>query len=91
MGPVCSETTKEVMLQDEISLILQKIGGKLMSIPKTGSAIDALPMLHIRTDWLTGLGLPEPKTMQDVLAIAEAFTKKIRTGTARMIPLGWPS
>lgn len=78
-----SPVTKNVMLQDELSFNTGKVGGKLMSLPKTGSAIDALPMLYVRMDWLNKLGLPEPKTMQDVLAIAEAFTKRDPDGNSK--------
>ncbi|MFD3260032.1 extracellular solute-binding protein [Paenibacillus lentus] len=70
-----SPITKEIMLQDEASFNTAKIGGKLMAIPHTSSAVDGLPILYVRTDWLEKLGLPEPQTMQDALAIAEAFTK----------------
>jgi len=50
------------------------VDGKLMGLP--------LPMVHpaettnvlyIRMDWLKNLGLPEPKTMQDLLEIIRAF------------------
>jgi putative aldouronate transport system substrate-binding protein len=78
-----SPLTKSIMLQDQASFNTAKIGGKLMALPHTSSAIDGLPMLYVRTDWLTKLGLSEPKTMQDVLAIAEAFTKKDPDGNGK--------
>ncbi|WP_168120918.1 extracellular solute-binding protein [Paenibacillus sp. HB172176] len=48
--------------------------GKLYAIPQTTGAVDTAHVLWIRTDWLTKLGLSEPQSMEDVLAIAEAFT-----------------
>lgn len=50
------------------------IDGKLMGIPKTASFIEGAKYLWIRTDWLDALGLKPPQTMEDLLAIAEAFT-----------------
>ena len=37
--------------------------------------------LFVRTDWLKELGLPEPKTMDDFIKIAEAFKTKNPGGT----------
>ncbi len=51
------------------------INGKLMAIPEGGGSIDSSPMIWVRTDWLKNVGLEPPKTMQDVFAIAESFTK----------------
>lgn len=50
------------------------IDGKLMGIPRTASFIEGAKYLWIRTDWLDTLGLKPPQTMEDLLAIAEAFT-----------------
>lgn len=71
-----SPVAKSVLQQDMKSFNTAKIGGRLMAIPQTASAVDGLPILYVRTDWLTKLGLSEPKTMQDVLTIAQAFTQK---------------
>lgn len=78
-----SQTTKDIMLQDETSFNTAKIGGKLMALPYTGSAIDSLHMMYVRQDWLKKLGMSEPKTMQDVLAIADAFGKKDPDGNGK--------
>ncbi|WP_110931886.1 extracellular solute-binding protein [Paenibacillus bouchesdurhonensis] len=78
-----SPITKEIMLQDEASFNTAKIGGRLMAIPHTSSAVDGLPIMYVRTDWLEKLGLPEPQTMQDALAIAEAFTKNDPDGNGK--------
>jgi len=59
------------------------IDGKLMAFPSPGSTLDAAPILWIRKDWLDKLGLAEPKSMSDVLAIAEAFATKDPDGNGQ--------
>lgn len=62
--------------------------GKLMAFPNAGSTLDAAPVLWIRKDWLDNLGLPEPKSMTDVLAISEAFTTRDPDGNQKDDTLG---
>ncbi len=50
------------------------VNGKLMAFPFSGNGKEATQVVWIRTDWRKKLGLPEPKTMQDVLKLSEAFT-----------------
>jgi putative aldouronate transport system substrate-binding protein len=78
-----TQLTRDIMLQDETSFNTAKFGGKLMALPYTGSAIDSLQIMYLRQDWLQKLNLPEPKTMQDVLAIANAFAKKDPDGNGK--------
>lgn len=47
--------------------------GKLMAIPFTGNPKEGVPLLYIRQDWLENLGLEAPTTMDEVIAVAEAF------------------
>ncbi|MBP1991891.1 extracellular solute-binding protein [Paenibacillus eucommiae] len=49
------------------------LDGKLMAIPWTATFKESAPILYVRKDWLKKVNLPEPKTMQDVLKIVEAF------------------
>jgi len=58
----------------EAALDSARFGGKLMAIPFTGAPKEGSQMVWIRTDWLQNLGLPEPKTMDDLLQIIDAFT-----------------
>lgn len=53
-----------------------KSGGKLMAIPLADSPYNSSHYLWVRKDWLQKLNLPEPKTMQDLLKITEAFTEQ---------------
>lgn len=60
-----------------------KINGRIMAIPNTNSSIDGASILWVRTDWLKKLNLPEPKTMDDVYRIAEAFAKRDPDGNGK--------
>lgn len=71
-----SDFTKQMMEADQnIGLSQATVDGKLLALPQINGAIDGASMIWIRADWLKNLGLEPPKTMDDVLRIAEAFTK----------------
>lgn len=57
--------------------------GKLYALPHIQSGYGSAEVLWIRTDWLSKLGLSEPKTMQDVLTIARAFATKDPDGNGK--------
>ena len=51
------------------------LSGKLLTIPNlSGSMYQQISSLWIRKDWMDNLGITPPKTMADVLKIAEMFT-----------------
>ncbi|RED57962.1 extracellular solute-binding protein [Cohnella phaseoli] len=50
--------------------------GKVRALPVTTAGLDDAPMIWIRKDWLDKLQLSEPKTMDDILAISDAFTNR---------------
>ncbi|AZN41660.1 extracellular solute-binding protein [Paenibacillus albus] len=50
--------------------------GKLLAIPQIGGTITSNDVLWIRTDWLKNVGLSEPKTIDDLVKIATAFTNQ---------------
>lgn len=62
-------------VNDAIALNAATFDGKLMAIPTAGG-IEGVPMIWVRADWLKNVGLEGPKTMDDVLAIAKAFTEQ---------------
>lgn len=64
------------------------IDGKLMGIPETDASIEKAMFLWLRTDWLNLLGLQPPKTMDDVLEISKAFTKRDPDGNGRQDTYG---
>ncbi|MBU5442940.1 extracellular solute-binding protein [Paenibacillus sp. MSJ-34] len=50
--------------------------GKLMAIPNILPKADSYPLVWVRKDWLDRLKLPEPRTLEDVAAIAQAFIER---------------
>lgn len=70
-----SPYSKELSEQaGSVAMDSAKSKGKLMGIPYFGTPKEDVDILYIRSDWLQNLGLPEPKTMQDVINISKAFT-----------------
>ena len=61
-----------------------RFNGKLYAIPDTTTTPGILSsLLWIRDDWMKKLNLAVPATMNDVLAIAEAFTKNDPDGNGK--------
>lgn len=72
-----TDKTKQLLAKDGgVGLDSATFNGKLLGLPLANSYTDNAPLLWVRTDWLEKLGLPEPKTMDDVLAIADAFVNQ---------------
>ncbi|WP_232016042.1 extracellular solute-binding protein [Paenibacillus baekrokdamisoli] len=71
------EVKDNLNYNDGIMLKAASYKGKLMALPDTtkGGGTDGAPMIWVRTDWLDKLKLSPPKTMDDVMNIARAFTK----------------
>lgn len=65
-----------------------KFDGKLMAIPETQSYLDGAFVLWVRTDWLKKLNLPEPQSMEDVIAVAEAFANDDPDGNNKKDTIG---
>ncbi|WMT39583.1 extracellular solute-binding protein [Paenibacillus sp. D2_2] len=81
--------TKEVLAQDgEAPFKVATIDGKLMGLPNVRSSIDMAQFVWIRTDWLNKLGLSEPKSMDDLLDIIEAFTTQDPDGNGQNDTVG---
>lgn len=73
--------------KDVIAAVTQD--GKMTALPTIASQ-EFGPMLWIRTDWLKNLGLEEPKTIDDVLKIAEAFALNDPDGNGKKDTWGIP-
>jgi putative aldouronate transport system substrate-binding protein len=72
-----SDFTKEMMKADNnVGLSQATVDGKLMALPLLSGNIDPCPILWIRADWLKAVGLEAPKTMDDVMKIADAVVKQ---------------
>lgn len=50
--------------------------GRIYSLPWWSDTLDSANVLWVREDWRTKLGLPEPKSMDDVRAISTAFATR---------------
>ncbi|MFD2331648.1 extracellular solute-binding protein [Cohnella sp. GCM10020058] len=85
-----SDVTKQTMEQQNgIALNASSFDGKLYALPYTLGDIDNLMMLYVRMDWLKKLNLPEPKTTDDVLRIADAFAHQDPDGNGSADTFGF--
>jgi putative aldouronate transport system substrate-binding protein len=62
--------------------------GKMYALPYFLNNTDDTKNIWLRYDWMQKLGLKEPKTLQDVLAIAEAFVSKDPDGNGQADTVG---
>lgn len=70
-----SDLTKEYYtMQGDAPLNAAKVNGRMMAIPTAPGAYGDGYFIWIRQDWMDKLGLKAPETMDDLLAICEAFT-----------------
>ncbi len=60
-----------------------KYKDKLYGMPRDGGSLEGAQFIWIRTDWLAKVGLTPPKTMDDVLTIAKAFTEQDPDGNGK--------
>lgn len=70
-----SDELKEYLAADG-GLAMQNVSvdGRIYGLPVLGSSYDSIPLMFIRQDWLDKLGLKMPETMEELKAIAHAFT-----------------
>ncbi|MGO4271402.1 ABC transporter substrate-binding protein, partial [Paenibacillus sp. TAF58] len=64
------------------------INGKLLALPNIVPQADPYVLTWVRKDWLDKLGLPEPKTLEDVEKITEAFIKNDPDGNGKADTVG---
>ncbi len=62
--------------------------GKMMALPGVQVEMDGYNLLWIRQDWLDELGLPAPKTIQDVYDVGKAFVDNKMAGDKTIGLLG---
>ncbi len=74
------ETKKFLTMDGGMQMKTATFDGKMMGIPSSYNPFQ-YQTLFVRTDWLKELNLPEPKTMDDFMKIAEAFKAKNPGGT----------
>ncbi len=72
-----SDRLKEYMQNDVATFDTAKFDDKLFAIPQLSyGIIDQFDYFWIRKDWKDQLGFDDPKTMNDVVAMAQAFTEE---------------
>lgn len=74
---------KTIYADGGLSLDSATFGGRLYAIPNIGSGLQSAYTLWVRTDWLEKLGLEIPKTMDEFLKVAEAFTTQDPDGNGQ--------
>lgn len=76
--------TKETMNSDGgTGLKSATFDDRLMAIPQVGSALGSANVLWVRQDWLDKLKIKAPTTIDELLAVAEAFTTKDPDGNGK--------
>jgi len=81
--------TKAVLKKDGgIQMGTATFDGKIMGIPQMADPTNTAPVIWIRKDWLDILQLAPPKTMEDVLIIAKAFTSQDPDGNKKADTFG---
>lgn len=81
--------TREILYSDGgLAIKSATFGGKLYAIPSVGSGLLSAPVLWVRTDWLKNVGMEAPKTMDELRAVADAFTNKDPDGNGQKDTFG---
>ncbi|MDN4602173.1 hypothetical protein P5G61_13135 [Paenibacillus sp. F6_3S_P_1C] len=81
--------TKEIITEEgNTALESATFGGKLIAIPSTSSSIDSASFLWGRQDWLEKLGLPNPKTTDELYTALKAVAEQDPDGNARKDTVG---
>ncbi|WJH33130.1 extracellular solute-binding protein [Paenibacillus sp. CC-CFT747] len=83
-----SEQLKQFYTEGGDGLKPVKQDGKLFGLTDYSGTIDAAPMVYIRSDWMKKLNLELPKTMDDLLNIAKAFSEKDPDGNGKKDTFG---
>ncbi|MFC3800508.1 extracellular solute-binding protein [Cohnella sp. GCM10012308] len=78
-----TDLTKEMIDRGTNAKAAATYEGKLVAIPPAEDYLGGAPLLWVRTDWLQKLNLPEPKTMDDFLKIADAFANQDPDGNGK--------
>lgn len=79
-----SDLTKEVYNSEGPGILESAtFDGQLMAVPYADASVESTQYLWIRQDWLDKLNLEVPKTMQDLLAVANAFVTQDPDGNGK--------
>ena len=61
---------------------------RIYALPNCIGAKDMVTYFHVRTDWLDNLGLDVPKTIDDLVEVARAFTEQDPNNTGKDDTIG---
>jgi putative aldouronate transport system substrate-binding protein len=75
-------TRTKTHYSDTVRKKLVQVSGKMYGLPDPG-AMDRVEGVVIRKDWLDKLGLKTPKTLEELFAVAKAFTLKDPDGNGK--------
>lgn len=70
-----TELKRNLEYQDRVSFAPAEMDGKLYGIPAPKDYGNSIPVMYIRQDWLDGLGLKPPQTIDELTEIARAFVE----------------
>lgn len=68
------ELMEYLTVDNGLALEAATIDGRIYGLPKMGNSYDGMKVMFIREDWLENLNLPVPTTMEELKAVAHAFT-----------------
>ena len=66
------------------------VDGKIYACPAPEDALNRVPVVYIRTDWMNKLGLKAPETLDDILNIAYGFVNNDPDGNGKKDTYGIP-
>ncbi|GHU03901.1 sugar ABC transporter substrate-binding protein [Spirochaetia bacterium] len=59
------------------------VNGELYAVPCSDDFAGSIPLMYIRQDWLDKLGLQAPTTVQEFLAVSDAFVNRDPDGNGK--------
>jgi putative aldouronate transport system substrate-binding protein len=66
------------------------VNGKLVAMPNINTMADFTNLVWVRKDWLDKVGLPLPKSLDDLKTIAKAFVEQDPDGNGKADTVGFP-
>jgi putative aldouronate transport system substrate-binding protein len=78
-----SDVTRRQTEMDPIDLSLARVEGRLYGLPWDSNPKENATVVWVRSDWMKKLRLGEPKSMKDLLAMAEAFATRDPDGNGK--------
>jgi putative aldouronate transport system substrate-binding protein len=88
--PWASDNVKHNLEYSPVTLEAASWDGRLYAIPAPANIVANICFLWMRNDWLKWLGLKPPKTTDQVMALARAFTRNDPDGNGKADTLGFP-